>query len=74
MNFRVKTGELLLVQGGNGQGKASLLAPSQPGLSRTETGEVRWRGNPIQRQPRLTTPKWSTWATPMREGRSESRG
>jgi heme exporter protein A len=49
MNFSVQTGELLLVQGGNGQGKTSLLR-LLTGLARPEEGEVRWRGQPIQRQ------------------------
>lgn len=49
MDFSVKAGELLLVQGGNGQGKTSLLR-LLTGLSRPEAGEVRWRGEPIQRQ------------------------
>jgi heme exporter protein A len=49
MNFAVGSGELLLVQGGNGQGKTSLLR-LLTGLSRPDTGEVRWRGEPIQRQ------------------------
>jgi heme exporter protein A len=41
MNFSVKAGELLLVQGGNGQGKTSLLR-LLTGLSRPDQGEVRW--------------------------------
>ncbi|MGQ9685256.1 MAG: cytochrome c biogenesis heme-transporting ATPase CcmA [Thiobacillaceae bacterium] len=49
MNFRVGVGELLLVQGGNGQGKTSLLR-LLTGLARPDMGEVRWRGEPIQRQ------------------------
>lgn len=49
MNFSLKAGELLLVQGGNGQGKTSLLR-LLTGLSRPEDGEVRWRGAAIQRQ------------------------
>lgn len=49
MNFRVGAGELLLVQGGNGQGKTSLLR-LLTGLARPDTGEVRWRGELIQRQ------------------------
>ncbi len=48
MNFCLKAGELLLVQGGNGQGKTSLLR-LLTGLSRPEDGEVRWRGSPIQK-------------------------
>lgn len=49
MTFSLRAGELLLVQGGNGQGKTSLLR-LLTGLSRPEDGEVRWRGNSIQRQ------------------------
>lgn len=49
MNFTLKPGELLLVQGGNGQGKTSLLR-LLTGLSRAEDGEVRWRGQPIGKQ------------------------
>jgi heme exporter protein A len=47
MNFSLAAGELLLVQGGNGQGKTSLLR-LLTGLARPEAGEVRWRGNPIR--------------------------
>ncbi len=49
MNFRLNSGELLLVQGGNGQGKTSLLR-LLTGLSSPEDGEVRWRGDPIRKQ------------------------
>jgi heme exporter protein A len=48
MNFTVGAGELLLVQGGNGQGKTSLLR-LLTGLARPEEGEVRWRGESIRR-------------------------
>lgn len=48
MNFSLHAGELLLVQGGNGQGKTSLLR-LLTGLARPEAGEVRWRGEPIRR-------------------------
>ena len=48
MNFSLNAGELLLVQGGNGQGKTSLLR-LLTGLARPEEGEVRWRGEPIRR-------------------------
>ncbi len=47
MNFTVGAGELLLVQGGNGQGKTSLLR-LLTGLARPEAGEIRWRGEPIR--------------------------
>jgi len=49
MNFSLSVGELLLVQGGNGQGKTSLLR-LLTGLSRPEEGEVRWRGEPIAKR------------------------
>lgn len=49
MNFIVQTGELLLVQGGNGQGKTSLLR-LLTGLARPEEGDVLWRGETIHRQ------------------------
>ncbi len=49
MNFSLRGGELLLVQGGNGQGKTSLLR-LLTGLARPEEGEVRWRGAPIGKQ------------------------
>ena len=42
MNFGVGAGELLLVQGGNGQGKTSLLR-LLTGLARPEEGEIRDR-------------------------------
>lgn len=48
MNFGLAKGQLLLVQGGNGQGKTSLLR-LLTGLSRPDAGEVRWRGEPITR-------------------------
>jgi len=47
MQFTVGAGQLLLVQGGNGQGKTSLLR-LLTGLSRPEAGEIRWRGEPIR--------------------------
>ncbi len=46
MNFTLKAGELLLVQGGNGQGKTSLLR-LLTGLSRPEAGTVHWNGTSI---------------------------
>jgi heme exporter protein A len=48
MSFSLARGQLLLVQGGNGQGKTSLLR-LLTGLSRPDAGEVRWRGEPITR-------------------------
>ncbi|HNQ04333.1 MAG TPA: cytochrome c biogenesis heme-transporting ATPase CcmA [Thiobacillaceae bacterium] len=49
LNFTVRAGELLLVQGGNGQGKTSLLR-LLTGLARPEAGEVHWRGASITGQ------------------------
>jgi heme exporter protein A len=43
MNFDLRQGELLLVQGGNGRGKTSLLR-LLTGLSHPLAGEIRWRG------------------------------
>ncbi len=48
VNFTVKAGELLLVQGGNGQGKTSLLR-LLTGLARPEDGMVLWCGKPINK-------------------------
>ncbi|HNA31149.1 MAG TPA: cytochrome c biogenesis heme-transporting ATPase CcmA [Thiobacillaceae bacterium] len=48
MNFSVGAGELLLVQGGNGQGKTSLLR-LLTGLARPEEGEIRWRSESIRK-------------------------
>lgn len=43
LTFSVRPGELLHVQGANGSGKTSLLR-ILAGLSRQESGEVRWDG------------------------------
>jgi heme exporter protein A len=48
LNFTLEQGQVLLVQGGNGQGKTSLLR-LLAGLSRPDAGDVRWRGEPISR-------------------------
>lgn len=48
VNFGLSGAQLLLVQGGNGQGKTSLLR-LLTGLGRPDEGEVRWRGEPIAR-------------------------
>ncbi|TCS73303.1 heme exporter protein A [Sulfuritortus calidifontis] len=48
LGFELGAGELLLVQGGNGQGKTSLLR-LLTGLSSPVAGEVRWRGRAIAR-------------------------
>jgi heme exporter protein A len=47
MNFALQGGQLLLVQGGNGRGKTSLLR-LLCGLAHPVAGEVRWRATPIQ--------------------------
>lgn len=47
INFAVGAGELLHVQGANGSGKTSLLR-ILAGLSRPDTGIVRWCGNDIR--------------------------
>jgi heme exporter protein A len=46
MNFSLRPGQLLLVQGGNGRGKTSLLR-LLCGLAHPLAGEVRWRNVPI---------------------------
>lgn len=46
MNFQLQFGQLLLVQGGNGRGKTSLLR-LLCGLAQPLGGEARWRGQPI---------------------------
>lgn len=48
LNFTLGRTQLLLVQGGNGQGKTSLLR-LLTGLGRPDEGEVRWCGEPISR-------------------------
>lgn len=46
LHFSLRGGEALLIQGGNGQGKTSLLR-MLTGLSRPASGEIRWRGVPL---------------------------
>lgn len=46
LSFGLAASQLLLVQGGNGQGKTSLLR-LLTGLGRPDAGEVRWHGEPI---------------------------
>ena len=48
LGFELGQGEALLVRGGNGRGKTSLLR-ILCGLSAPAAGEVRWRGEPIAR-------------------------
>ncbi|MCU0841593.1 MAG: cytochrome c biogenesis heme-transporting ATPase CcmA [Thiobacillaceae bacterium] len=47
MSFGLKGGQLLLVRGGNGRGKTSLLR-LLCGLATPLAGEVRWRGESIR--------------------------
>lgn len=46
LGFKLASGEVLLVRGGNGHGKTSLLR-ILCGLSAPAAGEVRWRDQPI---------------------------
>ena len=48
LSFTLDAGQMLLVQGGNGQGKTSLLR-LLAGLGRPDAGQVCWRGEPIAR-------------------------
>ncbi|MCU0931091.1 MAG: cytochrome c biogenesis heme-transporting ATPase CcmA [Serpentinimonas sp.] len=48
LSFTLSRAQLLLVQGGNGQGKTSLLR-LLTGLGRPDEGEVRWSGESIAR-------------------------
>ncbi|MCE1240782.1 MAG: cytochrome c biogenesis heme-transporting ATPase CcmA [Azonexaceae bacterium] len=47
LGFKLEAGELLYLQGRNGAGKTSLLR-MLIGLLPPETGEIRWRGEPIR--------------------------
>src|SRR4030065_2058477 len=47
LGFELGSGEILLVRGGNGRGKTSLLR-ILCGLSVPAAGRVRWRGLPIK--------------------------
>ena len=46
--FSLDPGQAMLVQGGNGQGKTSLLR-LLTGLAQPADGEVRWRGNELEK-------------------------
>lgn len=48
LSFTVTPGAAVLVEGGNGSGKTTLLR-TVCGLMRAEEGEVRWNGEPIER-------------------------
>ncbi len=47
LNFQLKAGDLLQIEGHNGSGKTSLLR-ILCGLSLAESGEVRWQGENIE--------------------------
>lgn len=48
LDFALDAGELLLVEGPNGSGKTSLLR-GIAGLLEFEAGDIRWRGEPVNR-------------------------
>jgi heme exporter protein A len=48
LDFQLHAGELALVEGANGSGKTTLLRVLA-GLLHLGTGELRWRGEPLQR-------------------------
>jgi len=52
LGFELDAGEALLVRGGNGRGKTSLLR-ILCGLTQPAGGEVRWRGESIAREHEL---------------------
>lgn len=52
LSFELREGEALLVRGGNGHGKTSLLRILS-GLSQPAVGEVRWRDKPVMREHEL---------------------
>lgn len=49
LDFQVQAGELALVEGANGSGKTTLLRVLA-GLLHLGAGELRWRGEPLQRE------------------------
>ena len=51
LDFQLHAGELALVEGANGSGKTTLLRVLA-GLLHLGTGELRWRGEPLQRDHR----------------------
>jgi heme exporter protein A len=48
MDFQLRTGELVLIEGDNGSGKTTLLR-MLAGLLHVGEGELRWRGEPLRR-------------------------
>ena len=48
LDFQLHAGELVLVEGDNGSGKTTLLR-MLAGLLHVATGELHWRGTPLQR-------------------------
>lgn len=52
LQFELKGGELLYVEGTNGSGKTSLLR-AIAGLLDLEAGVIEWQGKPVARNPQL---------------------
>lgn len=50
ISFQLSSGEMLILEGGNGSGKSSLLRLLS-GLSTPASGEIRWQDNLIQNIP-----------------------
>ena len=48
LDFRLHAGELALIEGDNGSGKTTLMR-ILAGLLHVGDGELRWRGEPLQR-------------------------
>ena len=63
LDFTLAAGEALLVVGGNGHGKTSLLR-ILAGLSLPAAGEVRWAARRSAPCARPTVARWPGWATP----------
>ncbi len=49
LNFRLRAGELGLIEGDNGSGKTTLMR-ILAGLLHVDEGELYWRGQPLQRE------------------------
>ena len=49
LNFRLRSGELGLIEGDNGSGKTTLMR-ILAGLLHVDEGELYWRGQPLQRE------------------------
>lgn len=50
LDFRLATGEALLLEGSNGSGKTSLLRTLMGWIPRTE-GDILWQGNALEQPP-----------------------